>query len=42
MCARTDIFVKPSISQARDSAHSTKCKDLRGKDFCEYYTTPFH
>ena len=37
MCACTDIFAKPSITQAHGSAHSPKGKDLRRKAFCVYY-----
>ena len=37
MCACTDIFAKPSITQAHNSAHSPKGKDLHSKAFCVYY-----
>ena len=38
MFACKDIFAKPSITQAHDSAQRATPKGLRSKTFCVYYT----
>ncbi len=38
MCARTDIFAKPSIAQSRHWRRRAQPKGLPCKPFCVYYT----